>query len=330
MKIGISEEKYLHQLHLEEQYGINAQQIEMEKPKKKTGGVAIGYTYDDDNNSNLGDSFVPNIPNSNQPAQEDSDSDIDVDVSIDIGKIDTAQAHELNSCGRHYGMTSNDFYSFLTKDADEADALKLAREEEQEKIMLCGRKSRRERRAQREKRFAGKPISPPSYAAKEDPPVNLTEDKNDTDSRSPSPENSGKITYITSFGGEDELAPHSKISINFNKTLKGGTSHSNTLISEITSSSSSMVSGQPISYADKVKQNLDKLKDISDHHSSARKPLAYQRHSSSYSRSRSRSRVSGSRRSYRSKHSSRHRRSRSMSKRYVILKFNHLEKHSFN
>lgn len=200
IKIGITEEKYLQQLHFEEQFGI-AQQIESEKPKKKTGGVAIGYTYDEDNNSNLGDStsnpFNSNISNSNTAsAQEDSDSDIDVDVSIDISKIETAQAHELNNCGRHYGMTSNDFYSFLTKDADEADALRMAREEEQEKIMLCGRKSRRERRAQREKRFAGRPISPPSYAAKEDPPTTLTEDKNDSESRSPSPENSGKVSII--------------------------------------------------------------------------------------------------------------------------------------
>lgn len=201
-EIGITEEKYLHQLHLEEQYGINAQQIEMEKPKKKTGGAAIGYTYDDDNNSNLGDSssnpLNSNVSNSNPATQEDSDSDIDVDVAIDISKIDAVQGHELNNCGRHYGMTSNDFYSFLTKDADEADALRLAREEEQEKIILCGRKSRRERRAQREKRFAGRQISPPSYAAKEDTAVNLAEEKNDS-SRSPSPENSGKVSFLTSL-----------------------------------------------------------------------------------------------------------------------------------
>lgn len=199
--LGITEEKYLHQLHLEEQFGISAQQMELEKPKKKTGGVAIGYTYDDDsvglgdttsNNYNV-TNVAPN-PTTGNNSQEDSDSDIDVDVSIDISKIDTAQAHELNSCGRHYGMTSNDFYSFLTKDADEAESLRMAREEEQEKIMLCGRKSRRERRAQREKRFAGRTISPPSYAAKEEQPATeMNEDKNDSDSRSPTPENSGKV-----------------------------------------------------------------------------------------------------------------------------------------
>lgn len=198
--LGITEEKYLHQLHLEEQYGINAQQMEMEKPKKKSGGVTIGYTYDDEPTGIAPDPiantyYPPHTTASNSGgnnSQDESDSDIDVDVSIDISKIDTTQAHELNGCGRQYGMTSNDFYSFLTKDADEAESLRMAREEEQEKIMLCGRKSRRERRAQREKRFAGRTISPPSYAAKEEKSTAVDE-KADSDSRSPTPENSGKV-----------------------------------------------------------------------------------------------------------------------------------------
>lgn len=183
---------------MEEQFGINAQ-FEVEKPKKKTGvGAAIPFTYEDsDNNVPFTQTIaqVTTAPPSAGGDNDESDSDLDVDVAIDVSKIDTAQAHELNACGRHYGMKSNDFYSFLTKDSDEADALKLAREEEQEKIMLSGRKSRRERRAQRERRFAGRPISPPSYAAKEDQPTfKEDEDKNDSaESRSSTPENSGKV-----------------------------------------------------------------------------------------------------------------------------------------
>lgn len=208
--LAISEEKYLQQLHLEEQFGIQAQ-VELERPKKKIGtGATIGYTYEDSSEPNCSSqtSFSQTIAQvasgcgsahtTGQP-DDDSDSDLDVDVAIDIGKIDTAQAHELNACGRHYGMKSNDFYSFLTRDADEADALKLAREEEQEKIMLSGRKSRRERRAQRERRFAGRTISPPSYAAKEEP-IGLADEDEDrvdsADSRSSSPENSGKVSHI--------------------------------------------------------------------------------------------------------------------------------------
>lgn len=196
--LAITEERYLHQLHLEEQFGINAHQMENEKTKKKTGGVAIGYVYEENAAPESFASNPTNAPNTaGNESGEESDSDIDMDVSIDISKIDTNQAHELNSYGRQYGMTSNDFYSFLTKDADEAESLRMAREEEQEKIMLCGRKSRRERRAQREKRFAGRAISPPSYAAKEEKSNEIPEDeKNDSDSRSPSPENSGKVSFL--------------------------------------------------------------------------------------------------------------------------------------
>lgn len=187
----------MHQLHLEEQFGVNATQIDSEKSKKKSVGVAIGYNYDDDG----GTAELQTAPAAPivQPAggnSDESDSDIDVDVAIDISKIDTNQAHELNTFGRNYGMLSNDFYSYLTKDADEAEALRMAREEEHEKIMLSGRKSRRERRAQRERRFAGRPISPPSYAAKEEPATVHEDEKNDSDSRSPSPENSGKVGFI--------------------------------------------------------------------------------------------------------------------------------------
>lgn len=144
--LGMSEDKYLHQLHLEEQFGVSAQ-FESDKVKKKGTGAAIGYTYDDNEPA----PFSQTIANAIQPPEKDDsdDSDLDVDVAIDISKLETTQAHELNGCGRHYGMKSNDFYSYLTKDADEADALRIAKEEEAEKIMLSGRKSRRERRAER-------------------------------------------------------------------------------------------------------------------------------------------------------------------------------------
>lgn len=294
---GISEEKFLHQLFLEEQFGVNAQ-VEAEQrastSKKKAaagGGVAIGYTYEESEPSGVVP-FTQTITAIEQSAgtskydecmKSDSDSDLDMDVSIDINKVGTTQAHEMNACGRHYGMKSNDFYSYLTKDSDEAEALRMAREEEQEKIMFSGRKSRRERRAQRERKFAGRPLSPPSYAAKEELVPRTYDDPNDS-SRSPSPVNSGKITYITSFGGEDELQPHSKISISFNKDSQGGAGSSR--------------GGASTSYAEKVKQNLEKLKSISTKEEENKMPAQYQRRSRSYSdRSRSGSRSRRRRRS---------------------------------
>lgn len=113
-----------------------------------------------------------------------------------------------------------------------------------------------------------------------------------------------QITYITSFGGEDELQPHSKILINF-KNQKNQPS------------SSREISSQGISYADKVKQNLEKLKQLNNTRDrsseSPKKPLAYQRRDSSYSRSRSRSR-SRTRRHSRSSYRKRSGRRRSYSR----------------
>lgn len=121
-----------------------------------------------------------------------------------------------------------------------------------------------------------------------------------------------QITYITSFGGEDELTSHSKISINFNKATKG------TLGSELLEANrlanAAKLPGESVSYADKVKQNLEKLKHLNDQPKSPRKPLAYQRRGN-VSRSRSRSRSKSTYQKNRSRNSSRsrYRRSRSLS-----------------
>lgn len=121
-----------------------------------------------------------------------------------------------------------------------------------------------------------------------------------------------QITYITSFGGEDELASHSKISINFNKAGKG--TLGSELVANRIANAAKIATGESQSYADKVKQNLEKLRHLNDQPKSPRKPLAYQRREHTKSRSRSRSK-SSYHRNYRSTQSSRsrYRRSRSRS-----------------
>lgn len=200
--LAISEEKFLKQLHLEEQFGYTENDP---KPKKKTGGAAIGFNYEDGTGPSPS---TIQYPIEEENSDENSDSDLDVDLSINVSKLDQGQAHEMNRHGRNFGMSSNDFYSFLTHDLEEAESFRLAKEEEHEKALFSGRKSRRERRAHREKRLANRKISPPSYAARE--PVNVLETHQKSESRSPSPENTGKITFITSFGDEEEPQMPSK------------------------------------------------------------------------------------------------------------------------
>lgn len=200
--LGINEEKFLKQLHLEEQFGYTA---DTEKDKKrKTGGAAIGFNYDDPSATATGKEMIKTENSSDD--DDESDSDLDVDLCIDVSKVEQTQAHEMNKCGQHFGMCSNDFYSFLTNDMEEAENIRLAREEEHEKALFSGRKSRRERRAHREKRLANRVLSPPSYAARDSPTYPAFRESRSR-SKSASPVNTGQITYITSFGDDEEPAP---------------------------------------------------------------------------------------------------------------------------
>ena len=258
--LGIMEDNFLRQILIEEQFGNN-EKTESDKNKKKNSQAtaAIGYNYDD---SSLATTTVPfsqqilTIESSTSSNRYEEyakdysdDSDIDMDVSVDVKKVGTQQAHELNNYGKKYGMHSNDLFSYLTRDEDEKLSLKAMKEQEADKI-LGGRKSRRERRSQREKRILGRVISsPPSYAAKQEQEkpneVDEESDKSSRESKSPSVE---KITYITSFGGEEELQPHAKISIPFKKTAPKNLVNLR----------------RNESFADKVRQNSDKLKHMNE------------------------------------------------------------------
>lgn len=42
----------------------------------------------------------------------------------------------MNAVGQRFGLTGNDFFSFLTNDVEEQEAMKLARQQEEEKAMF--------------------------------------------------------------------------------------------------------------------------------------------------------------------------------------------------
>jgi splicing factor, arginine/serine-rich 16 len=319
--LGINETDFLRQINIEEQFGSTEKSIDSDKNKKKNSqlNAAIGYTYED--SSSTPNNTVPfsqqilSIETSTTSSRyeecakdcsDESEND-DIDVSVDVKKVGPSQAHELNNFGKKYGMVSNDLFSFLTRDEDEKISLKAMKEQEADKIMGGGRKSRRERRSQREKRILGKPftLSPPSYAAKEEKAQGEDEDEEDEESekssrnsKSPSVE---KITYITSFGGEEELQPHSKISIPFGKTLPKNLVNLR----------------RNESFADMVKENAEKLQHMNQ--VERRKYGSRRRSSRSSSRRRRSSRSSSRQRRYRSRTRSRSRgrryRSRSRSRR---------------
>ncbi|XP_047997753.1 CLK4-associating serine/arginine rich protein isoform X1 [Leguminivora glycinivorella] len=205
--LGISEEKFLQQLAIEEQFGVTIEEKEMQKERlneKKGTGAAIGYNYNDPGAQPSCSN--PTGPDVKKTEQEDSDDDsdleiIDVDLSIDVNKMEASQAHELNSVGPLFGMAGCDLFSFLTGDADDAEHQKQLLREEKEKAMFSGRKSRKERRAHRDKKLQHRVVSPPAYAA---PRTNSETARSVSRSASRSPEPAPQIEFITSFGQDDD------------------------------------------------------------------------------------------------------------------------------
>lgn len=142
--LGVTEENFLKQLQLEEQFGVNAHQVDNDKNKKKysQANAAIAYNYEDTSTTTVPFSqTIMNIETSTTSTRFEEfskdysdESDVDMDVSIDINKIGTTEAHELNNCGKRYGMISNDFFSWLTKDEDEKQSMKALKEQEADKV----------------------------------------------------------------------------------------------------------------------------------------------------------------------------------------------------
>lgn len=206
--LTISENKFLHQLYLEEKFGPVGKSDVDDAKKKSTANAAIPYKYTDEDTIQVDDSkkYLDIKPKTDESDESDEESEIDFDLSIDVSKIGTDQANELNATAHNFGMTTNDFYSFLNNDLEEAENIQLARLAEEEKAMFAGRRSRRERRAFRLKALEGKALSPLSYATRKSPSyTDFDQLSSMMTSRSPTPENSGQVTYITSFGDEEPV-----------------------------------------------------------------------------------------------------------------------------
>lgn len=86
MYLAVNEEKFLHQIYLEEQFGPIAlkQSTEMMEKEKRKKGAAIGFIYED---STIEPSFNP-VPDKklkdNLAEKNDSDSD---DSDLDFGSL---------------------------------------------------------------------------------------------------------------------------------------------------------------------------------------------------------------------------------------------------
>lgn len=300
--LGVSEDLFLNQLTFEEKFGVSAHETRDEKSKKKNSqsGAAIGFNYGGESsvqsNNVLFSQQILSIETPKENRYDEfakdlsdcEDSDADVDGFVDLNKLSEEYKKELNSAGKKYGLLQSDFSRFLKRDEDQRQLSKKSKEEDNKQPQTGKNKYRRTRKMDRE-RVIRKQLSPPSYAAVEE---KVTEEKEESDqssehSRSPSRE---KITFITSFGGEEE----DEMKRN-NKNLK---------------SSNSRLSS---SFADVVKENSSKLKRLNRDERTRTRRRSYSssdRDRRSYSRERRKS-PDYRRRYRRSRSRSRSRRSRS-------------------
>ncbi|XP_060554754.1 CLK4-associating serine/arginine rich protein-like [Ruditapes philippinarum] len=197
---GLTEEQALHQLYLDEQFGAINKDGEEEKNKLRDKKAAIGYTYDDstEDKQNEDDS-----EDSESEEEEDIET-LDLDIVVDVDTLNEDQIQQFNVCGTAYGMGKQDYIKYLRRDKDDQEALKQAKLLEEEKAQFAGRKSRRERRIYKEKRLAGRKLSPPSYAARDSPKYEpYRRSTSRSKSRSPSPPRRRRKMYITSFGDNE-------------------------------------------------------------------------------------------------------------------------------
>ncbi|CAC5380134.1 SFRS16 [Mytilus coruscus] len=194
---GLTEEQALYQIYIDEQFGNVDKSKDEEKKKLEGKKAAIAFVYEDS---------TPILKDDEDSESSDTDvEDVDLDITLDVDTLNNEQKRLLNECAQQYGMKDDDFVSMLQKDKEEAEAMKLARILEEEKAQFAGRKSRRERRAYKEKRLAGRKLSPPSYAARDSPKYEpYQRSSSSSKSRSRSPERKDKLLFITSFGGDSD------------------------------------------------------------------------------------------------------------------------------
>lgn len=197
---GGTEESYLRQLEIEEMYGVKKDDDKKNKEKSQAKAT-IGFTYD--NSKGIGDSDKDD-DDDDDSSDSDSDSILsDIDVTVDVDEIDKNQQDTLNSQGLHYGMAPAQFCRKLKEDKEEIEEQRRLRQEEEERSLVTGRRARRERRSLREKqrrKLHDTEQSPPSYARKASPTYEpYRRSSSRSTSRSQSPENAGKVEFITEF-----------------------------------------------------------------------------------------------------------------------------------
>lgn len=78
--------------------------------------------------------FPENEDESN--SDSDTDSEMDLDLTVDFMSLSTEAQAAINTVGKNYELGKSDFVKFLARDIEEAQELRNAKQQEEEKAMF--------------------------------------------------------------------------------------------------------------------------------------------------------------------------------------------------
>ena len=205
--LGVTEEKYLKTLELEEKFGENtyqsatAKEKAKEEKKKSVNKAAIGFVYNDSTGG---------VPTSRRDEKSDDDDEDeeeeeeDFDLTLDVMNIGPDQQEDINKIGKEYDMGSRHFFRFLVKEEEEKEEQRIARDAYAKKPPAKDEMGRKKRRSRTNVRVLTKSeMRRPAYAQRtgsESPGSRTASESSESDSE-PGEE---KVEFITSFGGDEE------------------------------------------------------------------------------------------------------------------------------
>ncbi|XP_062523526.1 CLK4-associating serine/arginine rich protein-like [Corticium candelabrum] len=225
--LQITEEQRLEQMRMEEALGKSqvAATSKAEKQKLANKKAAIGYSYGDTPQP------VQILPKETEELESESDEDFDLVVKMD--SLTKSQIEELNAYAQQYGIARGEFFRMLKHDRADYDAEEAIKEFEEIRKNLSGRKAKKQRRLERDKRRKRRRVdSPVSYAKRSSPSYEPYK----ASSESSSLEDTGKVEFITEFGGDSKKAEKGSANLPLHKVKKYRHRRSSSSSSELSSS----------------------------------------------------------------------------------------------
>ena len=208
--LGVTEEKFLKTLELEEKFGENtyqsatAKEKAKEEKKKSVNKAAIGFVYND-STGGVPASKRDEEPDDDDEDEEEEEEEEDFDLTVDVMNLGPDHQEEINKIGKEYDLGSRHFFRFLVKEEEEKEEQRIARDAYAKKPPAKDEMGRKKRRSRTNVRVLTKSeMRRPAYAQRtgsESPGSRSASESSESDSE-PGEE---KVEFITSFGGEEEL-----------------------------------------------------------------------------------------------------------------------------